>query len=1141
MSANPNPKPGPVFSKFLTNIGSFLQDFQAKVSQEYGLLNVFLIVRFLVLGYVFLRFEWLDNPETGNGSLPYFVPLLLLYLFGLLAFVALRKFKLNLFYDPFYLFYQVVLDIIFFSVLYWWGNATHPDLYLFYLIPLLIAARYFRMTTNLGLVTVVLAIMIGKSLTLANHGVSVLPLLPFPIQLRYGLIAGILLLRFVFSDYLKLLDGTKRLTRGQVGWDNQTDLHPALSDLVYNTSPDRAVQLLEETNRRLNKSVSHNELLEEATKLAYTKLNCESAAIFILEGGRAVRKRVLGIEPDKLTPESYGPGEGLTGRALEWNSDGQALIGKPYCNNKADKTSAIIHQNLLRYLLLLTSGQVRHLLVVPIVSSGVVVGLLRVLNKKMPYEGDSTQLDKSGFTATDVSTLSIIASLVAAALQQKVNLGRLEHLNRISSKLESRFEQEQAIYDYAIEQIITLFSCEDCSFFINDEFEERLRLQASYRVPTTDTRIWSESRPIVATPKAGLTAWVACTKEPLMFSGEDYRNHKAYRGFDYHYTHLPAQTCYGMMIIPMVDSTGRCTGVFRIINKHGPAGKSSFTTEDFELAQILASQLANVVRRERLYQRKEQQTRTSTTMVQLGQELIWRQLEIPEAFQKVADTARSLFGADLVGIFQYNDTATGVSPTFQRTGLTFSGQRLSHEILQPPRPGGLTQRTAAHTDGYIVVEIAKEQKKTAFLVKEEINCLLSVSLKAENESFGVLSIYHRQPHTFTPEEISQVLLIANLISASIKVSKAGEVRDFKVKISSQVERIRRQTLSGEISHIVAKIREVVQTIHSFEQVFIFIEKEYLPLASQTSSDLEAAQERNFEWTRVAIRGLNKHGIGYIRAGCIPAKCGSLSNAQETALSHLGDRVGLLLEELKLMQDLLEQRQTLDNMTDYLSHFSHELRAPTTRAMNNLNNLINGRIKEAEQIKRMQTTYDDLARQLKLIERMFKMKKLENTRLSFLPTDLVALVDEVVDENSDWTRNKGVTLVNPSSGVLPLIQADPDFIKDVLNNLVVNAISFTPAEGSVVISFGRRANKVFVRVRDTGPGMTEEVRNRVFEKFYQGHDWQQRQDKGLGLGLFYAKKFAQMHEGDIFVESTPGLGSCFTMELPLDAMVIADAD
>ena len=124
--------------------------------------------------------------------------------------------------------------------------------------------------------------------------------------------------------------------------------------------------------------------------------------------------------------------------------------------------------------------------------------------------------------------------------------------------------------------------------------------------------------------------------------------------------------------------------------------------------------------------------------------------------------------------------------------------------------------------------------------------------------------------------------------------------------------------------------------------------------------------------------------------------------------------------------------------------------------------------------------------------------------------------------------------------MPLVQADPDFIKDVSNNLVGNAISFTPAEGSVKISFGRQADKVFVSVRDTGPGMTEEVRKRVFEEFYQGHNWQQRQDKGLGLGLFYAKKFAQMHEGDILVESTPAIGSCFTMELPLDDIVIADA-
>jgi hypothetical protein len=118
--------------------------------------------------------------------------------------------------------------------------------------------------------------------------------------------------------------------------------------------------------------------------------------------------------------------------------------------------------------------------------------------------------------------------------------------------------------------------------------------------------------------------------------------------------------------------------------------------------------------------------------------------------------------------------------------------------------------------------------------------------------------------------------------------------------------------------------------------------------------------------------------------------------------------------------------------------------------------------------------------------------------------------------------------------LPLVQADPDRVLEVLINLVDNAIKFTPADGAVMLQatmVDADPSSVYISVSDTGRGISPEAKALIFERLYQDPDSVDNNRSGLGLGLFICREIVRLHNGRIWVTSEPGQGSTFTFTLP----------
>ena len=215
----------------------------------------------------------------------------------------------------------------------------------------------------------------------------------------------------------------------------------------------------------------------------------------------------------------------------------------------------------------------------------------------------------------------------------------------------------------------------------------------------------------------------------------------------------------------------------------------------------------------------------------------------------------------------------------------------------------------------------------------------------------------------------------------------------------------------------------------------------------------------------------------------------------------------------------------------LADVSHELRTPLTVISGNLEAIIDGVYPADEahlapildQTQVMARLIDDL--------RTLTLSEAGTLALHREPTAMDLVIAEVVRSFGAAATAAGVTLTDATTDDLPIIDVDPVRIREVLTNLVANALRHTPAGGTVTVtgSHSPDARLVTMRVSDTGPGIAPELLPYVFDRFVKDET-----SRGSGLGLAIARGLVEAHGGRIAVTSTLGAGATFTVELPTGA-------
>jgi signal transduction histidine kinase len=223
-------------------------------------------------------------------------------------------------------------------------------------------------------------------------------------------------------------------------------------------------------------------------------------------------------------------------------------------------------------------------------------------------------------------------------------------------------------------------------------------------------------------------------------------------------------------------------------------------------------------------------------------------------------------------------------------------------------------------------------------------------------------------------------------------------------------------------------------------------------------------------------------------------------------------------------------------SEFLASMSHELRTPLN-AIIGFSDLITSRMFADDNDRQVQ--YAEFVRDaghhlLSLINDMLDLAKIEAGRIQLQEQelDLYRLVEEALAFVSARAATAGCVLRGEPAANLPMLVADERAARQVLLNLLANAIKFTPAEGTVTLSVQLDPNGgLTFRVRDTGVGIAPEDIDRVFEKFGQGRHMALTGEKGTGLGLPIVKGLIEAHGGTIAIESTLGQGTCAIVTFP----------
>jgi signal transduction histidine kinase len=243
------------------------------------------------------------------------------------------------------------------------------------------------------------------------------------------------------------------------------------------------------------------------------------------------------------------------------------------------------------------------------------------------------------------------------------------------------------------------------------------------------------------------------------------------------------------------------------------------------------------------------------------------------------------------------------------------------------------------------------------------------------------------------------------------------------------------------------------------------------------------------------------------------------------------RSALALTRDELAEALKSAREVDRLKSEFFANISHELRTPLTLILSPVDELLS-KLRPSAERNALKVVQRNAARLLRMIDDLLDLARLEagGLRLRVMQVDVGAVAKRVAENAAPAAKAKDIELSFSSQGEPPEMFGDPHRIEIILTNLVGNALKFTPPEGRIDVDVFHNSAGTSVEVTDTGPGISREHRELIFERFHQVENSERRRQGGVGIGLALARELTQLHGGSLTVESELGKGSTFTLFL-----------
>lgn len=237
----------------------------------------------------------------------------------------------------------------------------------------------------------------------------------------------------------------------------------------------------------------------------------------------------------------------------------------------------------------------------------------------------------------------------------------------------------------------------------------------------------------------------------------------------------------------------------------------------------------------------------------------------------------------------------------------------------------------------------------------------------------------------------------------------------------------------------------------------------------------------------------------------------------------------------VLHDVTELRRLERVRQDFVANVSHEFKTPLTAIQGFAETLLGGALEDPKNNRRfLEIIREHAARLARLTDDLLKLARIEAGKMEvqFFPVTLFELAESCAETSLLRAAQKQIALTVEVPPALPAVRGDASLLLEVLQNLLDNAIQYTPAGGKIDVQAAANGREAVITVADTGIGIPSIDQERIFERFYRVDAGRSREAGGTGLGLSIAKHIVEAHGGRIWVESEVGAGSRFSFSIPL---------
>lgn len=489
-----------------------------------------------------------------------------------------------------------------------------------------------------------------------------------------------------------------------------------------------------------------------------------------------------------------------------------------------------------------------------------------------------------------------------------------------------------------------------------------------------------------------------------------------------------------------------------------------------------------------------------------------------------------------------------------RSGYGYVTQTLQEESLRAAaavklRIGeGLAGWVVKHRQPVMVEDLYQDPRWVVSQSSQNHRSSVAAPLIVGEDVIGSIMVFHRHVGFFSEDVLEMVKAIGSQVAIAINNAQLYElIRDQAERLGSMLRQ--QQVEASRQTAILEAVADGV-LVTDPNNFITFVNESAETILSMSNSQLVDNPLENFAGlfgrsTHTWIQTIREwsDNPGGQHAGETYAEQISMDNGR-VVLVHLAPVIWHteFLGTVSIFRDITHEVEVDRLKSEFVTTVSHELRTPMTSIRGYVDVLLMG---AAGALTEGQSHFlgiikNNTERLNILVNDLLDISRIEAGRvnLSFQLVDMHQIANEIIANLKKRfdADNKQMDVSVVASEKLPFGVADPERIKDVLENLVDNAYNYTPANGKIVVSLHSNGNnEIQVDVKDSGVGVSIEQHERVFERFFRGEDPLVLATPGTGLGLSIVKQLVEMHHGRIWMDSTgiPGEGSVFSFTIPAE--------